>query len=68
MLHSCRIVPIRLRLELEGESSARLRGVGYRFVCRCGVEGDRRRRYSEARADGLAHRGIDGVGDGCGVR
>lgn len=55
MLHRIRIEPVRLRFHDQGLVTDVLRGVGFRFQCRCGVWGSTRKTAKAARADYADH-------------
>lgn len=55
MLHSFVVRPVRIRREDNLLGVTALRGIGYRWECRCGECGELRRDYMVALSEGRAH-------------
>lgn len=56
MLHRTSIEPVRFTRDDPDLRVRAVRGVGFRYVCACGVKGARVGSYHQARIDAASHR------------
>ena len=58
MMIDVRVEPVRVLYDDPGLLVRVRKGVGFRYVCSCGVTGSRRNSHAVARLDGIEHREV----------